>query len=141
MTPALRVRAAKRSMQTDRDVASTHPDGVPEAASAALASAPMPAARAAAASLGSMNALASLEYLKAQAPPSAEVINASEIPGGGNTISQGLFPQVTEHFPDFPPANDPIWDSFGGSNDLMALFPDLPSLVSCDGFDVVLLTT
>lgn len=38
--------------------------------------------------------------------------------------------EVFNTITDIPAADDPVWSAFDGETDLMALFPDLPSLVS-----------
>lgn len=38
--------------------------------------------------------------------------------------------EVFDTIPNIPAVDDPVWTAFDGETDLMALFPDLPSLVS-----------
>lgn len=59
------------------------------------------------------------ESLQNLAPPGSE---NHGVPAHGT--------RVLDTIPNISAADDPLWKAFDGETDLMALFPDLPSLVS-----------
>lgn len=143
VTPAHRGRAVRSSVQTDRDIAPTPVGGLPTVTDAAITTNQIqttyptelnPARRidTAVAPPGSTGPSAASENLPAGPPVPLEHIQALEIPGSVNQVVSGPFLQNSEHISGIPPADDRIWSAYDGETDLMALFPDLPSLVSGD---------
>lgn len=61
--------------------------------------------------------------------PSVHLFQNRQLPPGITHDAPGHDFQATNQFGDIPPTNYPVWSTFDGDTDLMALFPDMPSLV------------